>query len=145
MADLDGTALDDTIYGTSEDDLIEGQDGDDALLGSGGHDDLYGGKGNDTVDAFGGSGTLDMGGGDDTVSLNFEWGLEVTGGAGNDLFRIADFDHFQDSSAALTDFGAGDVIDLTAVLPYLTGWDGLTNPFAAGYLRLQQDGAHVLL
>ena len=44
----------------------------------------------------------------------------------------------------MTDFAAGsggDVLGINYVLSGLSGWDGNTNPFAAGFLRLVQNGS----
>lgn len=49
VADVVGTAFDDTIMGNLTDNALFGNDGDDEIDGGLGHDDLYGGQGNDTI------------------------------------------------------------------------------------------------
>ena len=50
---------------------------------------------------------------------------DFTTGAGGDMFRLSGDDG--------------------ALLGLLSGWDGSSNPFGSGFLRLQQDGADTLL
>ena len=50
---------------------------------------------------------------------------DFTAGAGGDMFRLSGDDG--------------------ALLSLLSGWDGSSNPFGSGFLRLQQNGADTLL
>ncbi|MBH1971749.1 hypothetical protein FK216_09740 [Moraxellaceae bacterium AER2_44_116] len=93
------------------------------------------GVGNDYVDTEGyssGTATITTGMGSDIVELSLR-GLE----SGLDPLVITDFS-----------VGAGgDKLDLTPVLARLQeiGWDGVANPFDAGYLRVSTDGADAVL
>lgn len=86
-----GSDGDDTLDGDGAANLLAGLRGDDELAGGGGADTLWGGRGEDTL--YGGLG------------LN-----RLTGGPGRDRFV---FDE-ESGDAVITDFGAGDRIDLTA-------------------------------
>ncbi|WP_145675644.1 nidogen-like domain-containing protein, partial [Azospirillum brasilense] len=91
---LTGTAADDTLDGDAGADSISGGAGNDLLRGLGGNDNLSGGAGDDVLDGGTGRDTL-------------------TGGEGNDTFR---FDSFGDIGGdVITDFAAGDRIDLSAL------------------------------
>ncbi|WP_306395562.1 DUF4214 domain-containing protein [Telluria beijingensis] len=126
--------------------LLDGGDGDDRLFGGNGNDTLLGGAGDDTFFIHGSrhgvrSITLDGGGGNDTMRFDATSELAViraTGGAGADLFQFM----ATGLNVTITDFGAGDRIDLSALLP--AGLVG--NPFgAAGYLHAYQSGSDVHL
>ena len=75
MANLNGTAGNDSITGTSADDTIDGMAGNDSLLGGLGDDEIYGGTGNDT-----------LGGG-----IGFDL---LFGGPGNDTYLVTDLDDY---------------------------------------------------
>jgi Ca2+-binding RTX toxin-like protein len=98
-------------YGTDKLSGIEnliGSDFGDTLTGNGGANLLAGGNGNDT---------LSGGGGDDTLVGGFGTD-QLTGGAGSDTFQY--FLLFESSGSLLfsdliTDFAAGDKIDLSAI------------------------------
>ena len=75
----------------------------------------------------------------------------ITTGSGSDTIELA---HADQGAAAIivTDFTAGaggDMFRLSgddgALLSLLSGWDGSSNPFGSGFLRLQQSGADTLL
>mgnify|MGYP000238485120 CR=1 FL=1 len=87
--DITGDSTDDTLIGDAGPNAIYGLEGDDTLTGTGGTDQLYGGTGHDT---------LTGGKGDD----------QLTGGEGNDVFVFAT----GDGQDTITDFSAGDMIDL---------------------------------
>ncbi|MDG6078932.1 calcium-binding protein [Erythrobacter litoralis] len=137
--------------------------------------ELYGGIGNDTLQFLtenGSSALLDGGSGADTVSVSGTAGSAmILAGAGNDMldltvegvsYRItlgsgldtvtlsADRE-FVDLSSPLvfTDFATGtngDRLVLADMLgEVLTDWNGSTNPFASGHLRLSQNGANAIL
>lgn len=90
--DITGDSTNDTLVGDAGPNAIYGMDGDDTLIGTGGSDHLFGGSGNDTI-----SGGLAA----DTL----------TGGSGNDTFVFAS----GDGNDTITDFEAGDVLDLRRV------------------------------
>ena len=51
------------------------------------------------------------------------------------------------NTATITDFVAGsggESLDYNALLNQLSGWDGSSNPFGSGFIRLFQDGADTL-
>ncbi len=91
---------DDTVRGGVGFDLLRGGAGDDMLFGDAGADLIHGGSGDDSL--FGGAGAdlIEGGGGDD----------QVTGSSFNDTFQ------FRRGGGAdqVTDFTAGDQLDLTA-------------------------------
>ena len=75
----------------------------------------------------------------------------ITTGSGSDTIELA---YANQGTAAIivTDFTAGaggDMFRLSgddgALLSLLSGWDGSSNPFGSGFLRLQQSGADTLL
>jgi len=142
IEDLRGTDFADTLTGNwaansieggGGDDTVNGAGGDDALCGCDGNDTLNGGSGNDTLDGgsgtdklIGGAGNDALFGGDDNDNLNGNDGSDLldggagrdimTGGAGADTFA---FDYISDIAVAapdtITDFSAGDKIDVSAI------------------------------
>jgi Ca2+-binding RTX toxin-like protein len=82
-----------------------GKQGDDTITGSAFDDELSGGAGNDVVDGGGGADRIEGGTGDDIL----------TGGAGNDVFRL-EGSFAENGTDTITDYSAGDVLDLSAVL-----------------------------
>jgi Ca2+-binding RTX toxin-like protein len=81
------------------------------------------------------TGNAVMGGsGDDTfyIGRGGDW---VAGGGGDDVFKFAEVPW---AGAHITDFQAGDSIDLTLMLATLYP---VGDPFAAGYMKLTDDGA----
>ena len=161
--DLDGGAGNDVVAGGAGDDLVAGGDGDDSLLGGDGSDSLTdlagtnsfsGGAGDDQIEAGSADGaqTIDGGDGNDTIRHFYRYnGGTITTGLGRDTIEIANAD--QGSEAiTITDFTAGaggDIFRLSgdngALLSLLTGWDGSSNPFGSGFLRLVQSGDDTLL
>jgi len=127
--------------------LLDGGAGDDRLIGGAGNDTLLGGDGRDTLSATssvdGGvrTVTLDGGAGDDTLVFGAVAGtatVRATGGAGADRFEFG----ASGQQVVITDLGAGDVIDLSALLPQ----NMAANPFgAAGFMKATQQGADVVL
>ena len=96
-------APDRTLTGTAADETLDGGAGRDTISGGGGNDLLRGFDGNDSLSGGGGDDTLDGGSGSDTL----------TGGAGNDTFLITPIaanGGYQ--NAQITDFAAGDRLDL---------------------------------
>ena len=114
---LKGTVVKTTLAG---DEIMLGTAGDDRLLGGAGDDVILGGAGRDYI--WGGLGA-DV----------------LAGGAGADRFAYLDMNEAGDT---ITDFGDGDVIDLSA-LAFRYGWSG--DLFAKGYLRFLQSGADTLV
>ncbi len=119
MANINGTAGDDTIFGDDPGaDLLQGLDGNDRLFGFGGNDQLNGNNDNDLLEGGDGNDTLDGGNGSDTLQGDADndrliggTGDDVlTGGAGGDVFVIE-----SGSSDVITDYdaGEGDSLDLT--------------------------------
>ena len=92
---LYGGSGNDTFWGGGQNDRIFGEDGNDALLGDGGSDTLSGGRGNDVLTGDGAANSADT----------FLWELaDVLNGDGS----VAGFDR-------ITDYRAGDILDLRAV------------------------------
>jgi Ca2+-binding RTX toxin-like protein len=145
----DGGAGDDTVYGFA---------GNDWLLGGGGNDSILGGSGNDTLDGGAGADTLVGGTGADSISGGAGADLAIVSpGAGQttivslgteaDTLRLA-AGMAAGSSVIVTDFqtgAGGDALSLDAFLAANAGWTPGTDPFAAGLLRLSQNGADAIL
>jgi Ca2+-binding RTX toxin-like protein len=118
---------------------------------------------------------LSGGAGDDTLTASGVLDLQLTGGAGRDAFVltalqyktslkgnvqftveqgtqangwITQYETIAAKPTEITDFSAGtsgDVLDIKDLLQNAaTGYDG-TNPFAAGYLKLEQSGLDTLV
>ena len=102
------------VIGTAFADTLTGSSGDDILRGEGGNDTLDGAGGNDTL--IGGTGA-------DTL----------TGGLGNDIFVLSTPLNNVDT---ITDYAAGDTVDITGILSVATG----TNVITGGYLRVTTTG-----
>ncbi|HET9429217.1 MAG TPA: calcium-binding protein [Allosphingosinicella sp.] len=113
---------------------------------------MIGGQGDDHISAFrGGSVVIDAGAGDDRIGLNFLGAhYAITLGSGRDLLSLsANIDDRAGGTITVADFSVGDAGDRLELLHYLhsvvTGWDGESNLFATGHLRLVQDRADALL
>ena len=92
--------------GTAAPDYVNLTSGDNAASGAGG---------NDTLQAAGGADTLDGGAGDDRI-IGGAGADRLTGGADADTFVYALLSHSGGAAIDLiTDFGAGDRIDLSAI------------------------------
>jgi hypothetical protein len=134
LANVTGTAGNDTLYGGVDDDIISGlagndmifaldgadvlygDAGNDSLFGLNGNDLLYGGDGGDTLSGGAGADNLYGGAGDDFLRSDADGDL-IYGGDGNDTFSGSRGDHDSDTIA---DFGVGDTIvflsdDLTSL------------------------------
>ncbi|PWK30688.1 calcium-binding protein [Cupriavidus plantarum] len=72
---------DDDFQGGNGDEVIQGRGGDDTLRGGGGNDVILGGDGNDKLYGQDGDDLLDAGAGTS--------GTFLSGGAGNDIYRLA--------------------------------------------------------
>jgi Ca2+-binding RTX toxin-like protein len=157
-----GTNGADNITGTAGNDRLNGKKGNDTLSGLGGNDSLTGGDGNDFLSGEDGNDTLRGGNNNDTLlgGDGQDWlygGLTGTdllnGGLGSDILAGgSSIDIFV--YTALAERGtlaAGDTInsfsitrdklDLSALLPTLTGYSGNT----AGYLQFVQSGSSTLM
>jgi Ca2+-binding RTX toxin-like protein len=122
-----------TIPGGTGDDTLTGDNALNYLLGDGGNDTLYGLGGDDTLVGDVGNDALYGGDGND-VLLGGPGNDTLAGGAGNDTFVWHLADKGTTASPAtdtVTDFSAGDVLDLADLLP-----DSNT----ANYLSVTQDG-----
>lgn len=74
---------------------------------------IKGGSGNDVLSAAAGTADVLLGGdGNDTLTANSGMAI-LTGGAGNDLFVIGTASTNVNSYATITDFAAGDVLQIT--------------------------------
>ncbi|MFW8637503.1 beta strand repeat-containing protein [Cribrihabitans pelagius] len=172
---LAGYAGDDTIDGGGGNDVIEGGSGANSLSGGAGNDAIYlstDSNFNDTVNAGDGddfiryagyrsADLIDAGAGNDTVEAYFSGSqiydsgtgtyvpevTSITLGAGADVLRLQYSTPSAITELLVTDFStAEDSVDIDYFInQQLSGWDGASNPFGAGFLRLVQDGADVLL
>src|SRR5690606_30704613 len=85
------------------------------------------------------------GSGDDGIVIGSARAVRITLGAGADLLSLATNFAPETDGVVVTDFLPG-TDSLTMELAYLlAGWNGTSNPFAQGFLRLVQDGADTLL
>lgn len=104
-------------FGEQSGSYLHGTRNNDTILGNTGNDYLAGREGNDLL--TGGKGN-DL----------------LVGGAGNDTFK---YTSLQDASDIISDFSAGDRLDLNSLFTSLN-YRG-SNPVADGYLQFQQVGA----
>jgi Ca2+-binding RTX toxin-like protein len=88
MANISGTAANDTLVGTSADDLIQGLDGNDNLSGGVGNDRLEGGAGDDSMNGGQGNDVLVGGDGGDALEDSTGGNDELEGGAGADRLNV---------------------------------------------------------
>jgi Ca2+-binding RTX toxin-like protein len=141
-------------------DHVEGGEGDDYISLSASYAmpaatvTLLAGAGNDTAAILipnSGTAVVDMGAGDDLVSIyQTNATINLTLGAGADTISFPGQFHSYDPGMKLivTDFttgAGGDRLALETFLSFSTNWDGVSNPFATGYLRLVQSGTSTLL
>ena len=160
---LSGGTGNDTVAGGNDDDVVSGGDGDDTLTGGGGNDilsdlsgtnSLSGGLDNDQIEAssLDGAQTIDGGSGSDNIRHYYRhYASTITTGDGSDTIEILNADQGAEA-IKVTDFTAGaggDVFrlegDAGSLLGLLIGWDGSSNPFGSGFLRLTQSGDDTLL
>lgn len=131
-----GSASGETLNGNANANAISGFAGNDTLNGNDNADTLYGGAGNDTLN--GGNGNDVLFGG---LGLN-----TLTGGAGNDRFVI-DRGAVGETAQVdiITDYAAGDVVDLTQLVSVPTGTNIVTGGFVkylsgSGDIQVDLDG-----
>jgi Ca2+-binding RTX toxin-like protein len=171
---LDSLGGSDNLYGGDNDDylkvtrnsqtvafgtiLLDGGAGNDSLYYNGtlGRQDtvnMVGGAGNDLLNATVSAFILNINAGDgiDRVEIGSGRGTQtITLGLGADTLHIGGHQpYYSGYSTTVTDFATGSTGDQLSLQGYfsssVTGWDGATNPFAAGYLRLVQSGTSALL
>jgi Ca2+-binding RTX toxin-like protein len=136
-----------------------GEDRVTTSFNSGSFNTINTGDGNDRVEqlGFNNSTVIDMGAGDDVVNFSRLQGSSsgtnqshhiVTLGSGADTIELPNSSMTlnQFTSITVTDFNAvEDVFSLSGILNnQITGWDGVSNPFGAGYLQTVQDGSDTL-
>lgn len=137
---IGGGLGDDKLFGEDGNDKLSGGDGADMLNGGGGNDAMNGGTGNDGF--FGGGGNDTISGGDGDDKIYGDGGNDIiSGGRGNDILTggsigstsasttkgantyawlRADVLNADGSKAGfdhITDFGSGDRIDFTGLVP----------------------------
>jgi Ca2+-binding RTX toxin-like protein len=134
-------------------DSVDGGAGNDVIRDGSGDDTVDGGTGDDVItttdstiiDGATGTNTMLVRGGDGNDVLRFEHSSSTTvnasGGAGADTFVLGD--GLNDGSVTITDFSAasGDKLDIGPLLPSSLG----SNPFAAGFVKVEQAGSDVKL
>ena len=114
---------------------------------------LLGGAGNDIFEIEnGGLAMIDAGEGDDIIAIGSFTGAHftVTLGGGADWLILGSgyYSSYGGLVTTVTDFvagGSGDRVDVELLAHYGSTWDGASNPFATGWLRLVQRGADVAL
>jgi Ca2+-binding RTX toxin-like protein len=166
---LNGGYGHDQIFGEGGDDHIYSQRGSDLLDGGDGNDNLmaeYGSLTAETVTMVGGAGAdrftlfshgpstlvIDGGIGADIVTAGVLGGLaQVSLGAGSDRLVLggSSAQHLAGSgSIVVSDFSPadGDVVDFVEFASAVfANWDGSSNPFGTGLMRLLQSGSDTLL
>ena len=168
---LIGGVGDDELYGEGGDDLIADNDGGSDILDGGAGNDLIslyrlnqslneaailrGGDGNDDITSWSyasGSVSIDAGTGDDRVRLFSSNNSHIiTLGTGRDILDLGPYQPLQgigQTSRTVTDFQtgtAGDTVLLYNLLSGFGAWDGQSDPFATGVIRLIQRGADAVL
>ncbi len=111
---LSGDAGNDILYGGAGNDSLDGGTGNDTLYGGAGDDSMAGGSGNDTIYADGGSDTVDAGAGDDLTVVTIDpnevgRSLNLNGGSGDDVLRIALSENHPNLDAVIADIAAATV------------------------------------
>ncbi|WP_247893084.1 Calx-beta domain-containing protein [Azospirillum baldaniorum] len=119
---------------------LVGTEGADVLTGGPGYDSLWGGGGNDLLNGLGSGDVLDGGAGDDTL-VGGDGADLLIGGEGNDTFRFTEASQL--AGDRITDFSAGDRIDLSALNVTYIGEQLFTGNFqqkGAPQVRLTMSG-----
>jgi Ca2+-binding RTX toxin-like protein len=147
---LEGGAGNDTFLASQADSertpgalILDGGEGDDRFVLNWGSGILFGGP-NLKIDAGAGADRVEL--------LNGGGGADITLGDGADTLVLAGSYAGRVGSGLgaviVSDFapGAGDRLDIgDFLIRYLPGWDGATNPFADGHLKLEQQGTDTIL
>ena len=135
--------------------LLDGGEGDDRIIADLRNSstlEVFGGAGSDYINVYGYnfSASIDGGAGDDYFYVQFDASNSFTVSLGDGVDTVflrpqswLDFD----ADVVITDFATGtlgDTVDLTGIA-WETNWDGISNPFADGYLTLVQVGADAVL
>ena len=148
---LGGGAGADHLNGGADADHLRGGNGGDSIIGRGGDDRAFGGRGDDSVRGGEGNDRLLGGAGDDIVSGDAGRDM-LTGGAGGDVFRFAfTADSRPGAPDRITDFQAGDRIDLSRLDAVAGGADdafafiGGSGFTAPGQLRVFVSGGSTFL
>ncbi len=150
-AGLGNDTIDETIARPDDADVINAGGGNDTINYSVDYSNqtlvdaansINAGDGNDNIVAYSNLLTIDAGAGNDTVNSNQ---ATITLGSGADTISV----HML-ANLTVTDFTPGEdtinidylLIDIGGAYIGRTGWNGITNPFAAnGFLRVVQDTA----
>ncbi|KQY91321.1 cadherin domain-containing protein [Brevundimonas sp. Root1423] len=157
---IHGESGSDEIYGGGGDDLLEGGSENDFIVGGSGSDTINGGDDDDVIFADGPTASalhrsaarmsagadrdiLDGGAGNDTLYAGL--GSRLIGGTGSDTFVLG-INSAGSVIEDLTTGAGGDLISLVGVLDGVTAnWDGETNLFATGHLKLEARGVDTVL
>lgn len=109
----------------------------------------YGGEGSDEfVVEVGGEGPRLLFGGAGVDGFAFSASALVHGGENPDYFRVDRYEFPINGQIVILDFKVGldgDGLDLRPFLNFDTSWNGTSEPFSAGYLRLIQDGSDAVV
>ena len=157
----------DLVYGGDGDDILQLSTaflvtGNVKLYGEAGNDYLYvqdyrgfaditldGGEGDDRFQLQAGHIKVVGGVGDDLVIQDGDTNAILTLGDGHDVFILHSGVTLSGDPTTILDFqvagASSDRIDIGQYLFTMSTWDGVINPFTAGYLILVQDGADTLL
>jgi VCBS repeat-containing protein len=112
---------------------------------------MRGGEGIDDFDVQSAGGTveIDAGAGDDRLVFSIDTtAFEVSLGAGADTVTLNSSTPFTTYRVSIADFAAGfggDNLILNFLPSRLPGWDGISNPFDVGFLRLVSFGGDTVL
>ena len=166
---INGGDGDDTITSGDGNDYVNGGTGTNTIDTVSGDDRVYAqnynttntidtGDGNDRVEGLGyySTNVIDLGAGDDVAQFNYILGnssaqglTTLTLGSGADTIELprSSISLNAYSMITVTDFNAvEDKFLLNDLLNnQLTGWDGVSNPFGAGFMQLVQDGTDTLV
>lgn len=147
---LEGNNGDDSLEVVGDDNSLEGNRGDDSLVADGVGNTLSGGRGDDVLEsdssggffAVGAGNTMTGGRGEDTFKSSNTSDLVVTNDSGSTADVVDDGDTINGVIDVITDFGAGDTLDLDVTTEAgVVGLDG----FGAGHQHLElADGEYGL-
>jgi VCBS repeat-containing protein len=109
---INGGNGNDFLYGQAGNDVIHGNDNNDTIYGGSGDDQIFGDANNDQT-LYGGSGTDTISGGNNSDRIAGGFGADLlSGGDNGDTFVYLDL---RDTGDTISDFGAGDRIDFSAI------------------------------